>query len=1193
MTSGLLLSAAGCSGEDEADLEVAGLEQGLGQANASIVISQVYGGGGNSGATFRNDFVELFNRSQSAVTLTDWSVQYASSTGTGNFSANGITVINATLQPGQYYLVQLAGGANGAALPAADATGTTNLSGTGGKVILANTRVGLACNGANNPCGALESNIVDLVGWDGANYFEGSAAPATTNPSAVQRNGGGCVDTNNNGADFTLVNPPVPHNSASTPATCSSNTRPGVASTLPSNGASGVAQGAALTVNFSEPVSVSGSWFAIQCSQSGSVTATASGTLDSYTLTPAAAFATGESCTVTIFAASVQDQDAGANMQSDYQFFFSIALPLTAIREIQGSTHLSPLNGQNVRTSGIVTARGSNGYWLQDPSPDQDDATSEGIFVFTSSSPSVQVGDGVEVSGRVSEFRPGCSGTCDASSSGYSNLTITELTSPTTHVISSGNPLPAPVVIGAGGRVPPSVVIENDVSGNVESAANTFDPAQDGIDFYETLEGMRVQLNDAVVVGPTHTFSAASKETYVVGDNGANAGLRTARGGVVITDADKNPERLVLDNGVVSAMPDANVGDSFPGAIVGVLDYDFANYHLMYSQALPALSTGGLARETLSLPVATATDLNIAAFNVENLDPNDPASKFAELASILVNSLQSPDIVALEEIQDNNGATNNGVVDASVTFTRLIQAVADAGGPAYQYRSINPVDGQDGGEPGGNIRVGFLFRTDRGVSFVDRGGADSLTANAVVSEAGAPKLVYSPGRIDPTNSAFANSRKPLAAEFVFQGATLFVIANHFNSKGGDQPLFGRFQPPALSSEVQRLAQANVVADFVEQILALDADANVVVLGDLNDFEFSAPVNVLKSAGLTTLVETLPAQERYTYVYEGNSQVLDHVLVSNHALSRTAGFDVVHVNAEFASQASDHDPGVARLRPNAMAPVLMGPGNLSVEATGPAGAPVAFVVTANDDVEGDVPVSCTPASGSVFGFGTTSVNCSAADTAGNVGHTSFTVSVHDTTAPLLLNVPDPITAFATKGNGAVVSYGPPSASDLVDGNVPVPCAPASGSRFAPGTTLVSCSALDAAGNSSSAQFPVVVTFSTAPGSSLFEQPINADGTSVFKLGRTVPVKFRLTGPSAGVSDLVARLFVAKVSDGVEGTFVEADSTSAADDGNTFRYDCGAKQYIFNLSTKALTKGTWALSAVLGDGVLHSVHVSFVK
>ena len=250
------------------------------------------------------------------------------------------------------------------------------------------------------------------------------------------------------------------------------------------------------------------------------------------------------------------------------------------------------------------------------------------------------------------------------------------------------------------------------------------------------------------------------------------------------------------------------------------------------------------------------------------------------------------------------------MVSASQTYARLIAAISAAGGPAYQFRQIDPVDGQDGGEPGGNIRVGFLFNPLR-VTFVDRAGAGSLTANTLQPCDAGACLQYSPGRIAPSDSAFASSRKPLAGEFRFNGHGVIVIANHFNSKGGDQPLFGRYQPPALTSETQRQRQAEIVANFVQQAATLAPQAKVVVLGDLNDFQFSRPLSTLKNAGLADLVETLPEAERYTYIYDGNAQVLDHIMVSQ-ALQGVADYDIVHVNSEFADQASDHEPEVARL-----------------------------------------------------------------------------------------------------------------------------------------------------------------------------------------------------------------------------------------------------------------------------------------
>jgi len=197
---------------------------------------------------------------------------------------------------------------------------------------------------------------------------------------------------------------------------------------------------------------------------------------------------------------------------------------------------------------------------------------------------------------------------------------------------------------------------------------------------------------------------------------------------------------------------------------------------------------------------------------------------------------------------------------------------------------------------------------------------------------------------------------------------------------------------------------------------------------------------------------------------------------------------------------------------------------------------------------------------------------------------------DRTPPLFVDLPGTITAFATSTQGANVSYPTPNAVDALDGPRPVSCAPASGFQFPPGKTTVTCTAADAHGNPAGATFTVWVQYQAPSDGTFFLQPINPDNTSIFKKGSTVPVKFRLHGASAGISNLVARLSVAKVSNGIEGTSVEAVSTSAADAGNMFRSDGSGGQYIFNLSTKSLATGTWSLHTDLGDEVTHQVDVS---
>ncbi|MEY2883062.1 MAG: hypothetical protein RL490_786, partial [Pseudomonadota bacterium] len=191
-------------------------------------------------------------------------------------------------------------------------------------------------------------------------------------------------------------------------------------------------------------------------------------------------------------------------------------ISLVAINAIQGAAHVSPLVGQVVTTRGIVTAVDTNGFYIQaaDADVDGNDATSEAILVFTGTAPAVALGDRVQISGTVTEFVPG------GASSG--NLSTTQLTGPSVSVLSSGNALPTAIILGAGGRAAPTEIIDND-------NFSVFDPASDGIDFYESLEGMRVTIPAPLVVAPTTSFG----EIYTVADGGVGATGLSARGTIV------------------------------------------------------------------------------------------------------------------------------------------------------------------------------------------------------------------------------------------------------------------------------------------------------------------------------------------------------------------------------------------------------------------------------------------------------------------------------------------------------------------------------------------------------------------------------------------------------------------------------------------------------------------------------------
>lgn len=565
------------------------------------------------------------------------------------------------------------------------------------------------------------------------------------------------------------------------------------------------------------------------------------------------------------------------------------------ISKIQGSSHTSPhLNKDVTGVRGILTAISSSsrspGFWLQSQQDDGMIGTSQGIFVAAKKNEiALNVGDLVQIDGMVEE------------QGRRNNLTLTQIKAKHVEIISSGNDLPKPVVIGGNGRRQPDKIVDDD-------SLKSFDPEADGIDFYESLEGMRVVLQNPLVVGQMTRFN----EMVVVPDNGKNASGLTGRGGILLQEEDTNPERLfvILPK---SSTVDPKIGDHFKGDISGVLLYSFGNFKVLVDQPLPELVSTETQRETTSLK-ADENHFTIATYNVYNLDGQDADKNFSSIARTIVENLSSPDILALQEIQDNDGSKDSGVADAALTLTRLIEHVESAGGPKYNFCQINPVYNKEGGQPGGNIRVAFLYNPGR-IQLDKRSQEAASDSALVLTDARGVYFSPNPGRVSPQNQAFNRSRVPLATAFIFNGHKLFIINNHLRSKGGDNGIFGSVQPPVYRSEGQRSTQAKVISKFVKKILLQDENANVIVLGDMNDFEFRRSMQILKKTPLTNLTETIPHNDRYTYVYQGNSQLLDHIFVSKNLITDGTKTDIVHISAEYptAQRASDHDPVIARFK----------------------------------------------------------------------------------------------------------------------------------------------------------------------------------------------------------------------------------------------------------------------------------------
>lgn len=268
------------------------------------------------------------------------------------------------------------------------------------------------------------------------------------------------------------------------------------------------------------------------------------------------------------------------------------------------------------------------------------------------------------------------------------------------------------------------------------------------------------------------------------------------------------------------------------------------------------------------------------------------------------------------------------------------------------------------------------------------------------------------------------------------------------------------------------------------------------------------------------------------------------------------------------------------------PTWIVPASFSVEATDPTGATVTYNASASDPDDAVSSQSCSPASGTTFPFGTTTVTCTATDTHQNTGTAQFDVTVVDTTPPTL-NLPGDLTVTAENASGAVVNF-TVSANDSVDGSVAVSCSPTSGSLFALGTTLVTCSATDSHGNTASASFTVSVQYATGincggVNSHQVLQPINANGSSVFKQGSVVPVKFRVCTANGDViadSGVVTSFKLVQITGGGAVSNVDQAVLSATSDSD---FRIGNRQWLFNLSTRNLAAGnTYVYLITLNDG-----------
>jgi predicted extracellular nuclease len=970
-------------------------------APGDVVISQVYGGGGNAGAPLQSDFIELFNRGVTPVNLTGWSVQYQSAAGTGTWQ---VTPLSGTIAPGGYYLVKEDTGTGcsglpcGVPIPAADALGTIAMAAGAGKVALSATTTPF--NGSCPTC------AVDMVGYGTtASCFEGAGPTGnTSNTTAALRKRSGCFDSNNNNVDFS-IGAPNPRNTASPTGSCT-----------------------ALSLN---------------------------------------------------------------------------------INQIQGNGATTPYSGQFISTSGIVTAKKNNGFFMQnvEANYDMDSATSEGIFVFTSSSPAVAVGDAVGVLGTATEFF---------------NLTQIESTLPgDVSVTSSGNMLPAPITLTT----------------TILNPAGTPDQL-------EKFESMRVHADTLVSVAPTNefgeTFTVLEGVARPLREPGIEFGLpippdpTTNAPDCCIPIWDLNPERIMIDSdGLAGASAFSVTSNVTISNVTGPLDFTFDDYKI--DPETPPSTSANMS--AVPVPTPAAGEFTVAGYNIENFNNNATQRHKAALA--IRDVLHLPDVIGTIEIFELSGLQ---------ALAAEIEAIS---GVHYEARLIEA----DGNPGDADQDVGFLVKTSRvqidSVTQIEKAGCNGQPANCNTF-------------IDPNTNAPAllNDRPPLVLRATVDAATLnprqvIIVVNHTRSFIDIEAVTG--EGPRVRAK--RKAQGEFLADLLQELQTDNPGIPVMSIGDYNAYQFNDgytdPIATIKGTptaddqmvvdaspdlvnpDFINLSDSLPADQRYSFIFEGTPQLIDHQIINTVAASYLQRYAIARNNSDFPEvpgslfasnntrpeRNSDHDMPISYYKfPNAATTTTVANASATFSASAQSVVLSANVTTAAGTVnEGTVTFTVTDASNNVIG------------------------------SPVVGSV---------SGGVATANY-------ILPGGTAPQSLTITG-EFSGGTLIAPSS-------------------DTATLSVSFNICLLYDPTKAVKSGATYPIKIQLCdGNGSNVSSAGIVLHAVNIQQVSSSAYGDVITAGNANPDNNFRFDSSGGFYILNLKTTGLSTGTYKLYFTAGDDpVLHSV------
>ncbi len=605
---------------------------------------------------------------------------------------------------------------------------------------------------------------------------------------------------------------------------------------------------------------------------------------------------------------------------------------ITPIHTIQGSGNASPLVATSVTTTGIVTARVSNGFFMQEPDAtvDADPSTSEGIFIFTSAAPpaTAAVGNSVQVVGTVFEFVPNADPV---------QPPLTQLTSPTVTLLTAGNPLPAPFVL-----------------------TTSFPSTSGDIQQMERLEAMRVSIPSLTVVAPT--LGAVIEPSSTATSSGVFQGVVTGvarpfrETGIEAPEVpptgsippiprfDGNPERIRVDSDRQTGTTAFNVstGTVLTG-LVGVFDYSFRTFTLAPDPGITIGQSGGITPAPASAPAAT--DITLASYNLNRFFDNvdDPAitdpiltttalnNRLAKASDHIRNFLNAPDILGVVEVEN---------LSVLQTLANKINADALAAGQSNPNYVAQLIEGNDIG----GIDIGFLIKT--AIVF---GTTPRVTINAVAQE-NATETFANPD----LSTSILNDRPPLrlnanvnAANTASYALTFIVV--HQRSLGSISSAAVETNGWASAGErvrAKRQKQAESLANLIQTRQTNNASENIIVMGDFNGFEFNDGyadvMNIVTGTPSADNATVVPGDGidlvnpnlvnlgnlisgDYGYSFGGNAQSIDHALVNAALVNSVTSIDIEepHINADYpetnrnintpgATRLSDHDPVVVTI-----------------------------------------------------------------------------------------------------------------------------------------------------------------------------------------------------------------------------------------------------------------------------------------